>query len=271
MLNKCPYNHRAARWIVAALVAINTTAGMEGANTKKVAIDIHGPCPAPPPIIGVVRDGDEGEQFEATWQEKLKLWVGEWRPGEDKKTFDATGASVSLRLKGARTGCLKSTAAADKEEPGGTWAFVSFGCNDLRARNVTIDGIVPAPVSYVRQLEKRDKDTEACLEWGILDTHHTVNDVRFPDEFLFLKLRGLKNARLPALLINHPAVIKDAEKPGDKTATLDQKTILRALRVQRSQTRAGASPSLSSNSSTNDVLNLSDPDLKALKVVITVH
>lgn len=238
-----------------------------GASTVTIRLAAE-ECARVPNEISVVLNGRDGEDaFPAYRKTGTDVWIG-----RSDQPFDPATSYASLRLGVARTDCIP-TVADD-----GQARLLFFECKRRPIRSVTIDAN-PATfvVRYVREVPKNPDN-----RWSIPCTEHAllppgkgaVELVQFPNERLRLQLAWKEPAERssgrepPGLIVNHPSVIKDAEKEGTKTRTLRPDLILEAYRAQRAEGLLDTRPSASSNASEDDRLRLTAAGLTSLVVTV---
>jgi hypothetical protein len=251
--------------LVSALILSVAAYGEPG--TRIVSIRLAAPeCSGAPNEISVVLNGRDGEDVFPAYREiGTDRWTG--RSDED---FNPGTSYASLRLGVARTDCVSTVAGDD-------YARLTFVCSRRPARSVTV---IPDPktflVRYVREVPRNPENRRSipCTEHGLLrpSVQGTVKLVQFPSERLRLQLAWKEpdpkrpDTEPPGLLVDHPAVIRQAEKGGTKT--LEPEKVLNAYRVQRAEGLMGQAPSLSPNAYENDRIRLRAAGLKSLALTV---
>jgi hypothetical protein len=220
-----------------------------------------GACRAAPAELQVVINDVDTEPFRAVRQPS-GVWLA-----EPTRLFDATRAQASVRFEDIRTDCERSGWRRDEKNRDVWLATFAFSCPVAGVHEITIR----APnvyVSYVRELSGK----VPCRERGTFPNDnepHSVVAVRFSQERLRLQIGEKKaNINAPGLLVDDPAVIKDAKNGGH--VAFDRERVVDALSKQRLRANASVSPGLSSNARKVDdatllALGFKGVDLKVVK------
>jgi len=161
-------------------------------TTKKIKIELD-PCGngRSPDVIDVVlyEEGIKPHQISRPDKSQL-VWVFTLR--EKEAPIDAAGSRASLRLRGSRTGCRRSTLAKDPEKPDKYMAVFHFNCDQQPVRQAKVETVPAIPVSYVRNMPRRKglTDPPDCdsVEPDVFEGVEQFNDVRFPAERLRLQI-----------------------------------------------------------------------------------
>jgi hypothetical protein len=104
-----------------------------------------------------------------------------------------------------------------------------------------------------------------CSEHGVFDEGEgTVEDVQFGREKLSLQLDQEPNPRMPGLLVDDPAVVRNAGRGGQKTL-VPRSAILYALALQRKRKHGG---DLSSNAGDDDLIKFREAGLNRVGVTV---
>jgi hypothetical protein len=238
-----------------ALIVLAFTADAQEID-RPVDILLTPTCNNVPNEIRVVMNDDENDAFPATRTAPDSCrWNGILRgPVPPRSHF-------SLRLGIGRTDCHTV------ENPGGSVVRLRFECCAAEpARIVGINTVQAVIVGYVRAIQKTsDVRSVPCSEHGVFDEGEgTVEDVQFGREKLSLQLDQEPNPRMPGLLVDDPAVVRNAGRGGQKTL-VPRSAILYALALQRKRKHGG---DLSSNAGDDDLIKFREAGLNRVGVTV---
>ncbi|HEV7921841.1 MAG TPA: hypothetical protein VGR02_13715 [Thermoanaerobaculia bacterium] len=185
-------------------------------------------CASAPSKIFAVLRGDEEATVDLDRVGTECRWRGVIGAPEHVTIGQTT---VSLRLRGARTGCRLAIEGRNPTNPNKSVAILRLPYPPPTAGDLQIAGWpFPGRVAYVRIVEPdldRPQGTFACREKGLLQRQRTIRDVMFETETLEFSLMK------PSLQGAISFALKESFDDDSATHKIPTETILRAIARKR--------------------------------------